>query len=132
MQRISTPTVRIKVYGDQKVTVIGSIVLYMYTSEKTDGVTWQVTHPTGFPILGRTQVKHMNYISYPEIHAPQKPSPVSQDSVKSTDYINSLETMQCSVQSKRAAQSTDSLQSTPSWLTCPSEHIVRLHGVRLA
>ena len=39
----------------------------------------------GIPILGRTQVKPMNYISYPEIHAPQQQqSSVSQDSIKST------------------------------------------------
>ena len=30
--------------------VIGSIVLYMYTSEKTDRVIWQVTNTTGVPI----------------------------------------------------------------------------------
>ena len=58
----------------------------MYMSEKTDRVIWQVTDTTGVPILGRTQAKHMNYISYPEIHAPQ-------DSLKSTDYIHNLETM---------------------------------------
>ena len=33
---LSPPTVRIKAYGDQEVKVIRSIVLYMYTSEKTD------------------------------------------------------------------------------------------------
>ena len=60
-------------------------------------------------ILGRTQAKIMNYISYPEICAPQE-----QDSLKSTDYIYSLETMQCSLQSKKTAQSMDSLQTTPS------------------
>ena len=48
------------------------IVSYdMYTSEKTDRVIWQVTKTTGVPILGRTQEKHMNYISYQEIHAPK-------------------------------------------------------------
>ena len=31
------------------------------------------------PILGRTQAKLMNYISYPEIHAPQ-----DRDSLKTT------------------------------------------------
>ena len=123
MQRLSPPTVRIKAYGDQEVILIGSIVLYMYMSEKTDRVTWQVTDTTGIPILGRTQVKHMNYISYPEIHAPQKQSPVSQDSLKSTDYIHSVETMQCSLQSKRTAQSMDSLHSTPSLnQTAQKEH----------
>ena len=92
-------------------------------SEKTDRVTWQVTDTTGIPILGRTQAKHMNYISYPEIHVPQKQCPVSQDSLKSTDYIHSLETMQCSLQSKRTAQSMDSLQSTPSLnQTAQKEH----------
>ena len=92
-------------------------------SEKTDRVTWQVTDTTGIPILGRTQMKHMNYISYPEIYTPQKQSPVSQDSLKSTDYVHSLETMQCSLQSKRTAQSMDSLQSTPSLnQTAQKEH----------
>ena len=70
-QRLSPPTVRIKAYSDQEVKVIGSIFLYMYTSEKTDRVTWQVTNTTGVPILGKVQAKLMNYISYPEIHAPE-------------------------------------------------------------
>ena len=38
VQRLSPPTVRIKAYGDQEVKVIGSIVLYMYTNEKTDSL----------------------------------------------------------------------------------------------
>ena len=93
---------------------MGSIVLYMYTSEKTDRVIWQVTNTMGVPILGRTQAKIMNYISYPEIHAPpgQVQSPVSTDSLKSTDYTYSLETMNSSVQSTKTAQSTDSLKTT--------------------
>ena len=85
VQRLSPPTVRIKAYGDQEVKVLGSIVLYMHTKEKTDRVTWQVTDTTGVPILDRTQAKLMNYISYPEIHAPQQQqSSVSQDNIKST------------------------------------------------
>ena len=79
------PTVRIKAYGDQEVRVLGSIVLYMHTNEKADKVIWQVTDTMGVPILGRTQVELMNYISYLEIHAPQQQSSVSQDSIKSTD-----------------------------------------------
>ena len=63
MHRLSPPTVRIQAYGDQEVKVIGSIVLYMYTSEKTDRVIWQVTDTTGVPILGRVQAKLMHYIS---------------------------------------------------------------------
>ena len=39
VQRLSPPTVRIKAYGDQEVKVLGSIVLYMHTKEKTDRVT---------------------------------------------------------------------------------------------
>ena len=86
MRRLSPPTVRIKAYGDQEVRVLGSIVLHMHTNEKADRVIWQVTDTLGFPILGRTQVKLMNYISYLEIHASQKQqSSVSQDSIKSTD-----------------------------------------------
>ena len=71
----------------------------MYTSEKTDRVIWQVTKTTGVPILGRTQAKLMNYISYPEIWAPkdQEQSPVSVDSLKSTHYIYSLETTDSSL-----------------------------------
>ena len=57
VQRLSPPTVSIKVYGDQEVKVIGSIVLYMYMREKTDRVIWQVTDKMGVPILGRTQAK---------------------------------------------------------------------------
>ena len=95
VQRLSPPTVRIKAYSDQEVKVIGSIVLYMYTSEKTDRVTWQVMNTTGVPTLGRVQAKLMNYISYSEIHAPenQEHQPVPADSLKSTDYVHSLETM---------------------------------------
>ena len=36
-----------------KQLVIGSIVLYMYMSEKTDKVIWQVTDTTGVPILSK-------------------------------------------------------------------------------
>ena len=109
-------TVRIKAHGNQEVKVIGSIVLYMYTSEKTDRVTWQVTNTTGVPILGRVQAKLMNYVSYHEIHAPknQEHQPVSADSLKSANYIHSLETMGGSLQSKKTAQSMDSLKTTPT------------------
>ena len=103
MQRLSPPTLRIKAYGDQEVKVLGSIVLYMHTSEKTDRVTWQKMNTNGVPILGSTQAKHMNYVSYPEIHAP-----VSQNSLKSTDYVHSLETTQCSLQSRKTALNMDS------------------------
>ena len=85
----------------------------MYMSEKTDRVIWQVTETTGAPILGRVQAKLMNYISYPEIHAPQDQSPVSQDSLKSADYIHSLKTTNHSLQSTKTAQSADSLETTP-------------------
>ena len=88
----------------------------MYTSEKTDKVIWQVTNTTGVPILGRTQAKLMNYISYPEVHAPksQEQSPVPVNSLKSTDYVYSLETMNSSLQSGKTAQSVDSLKTTPT------------------
>ena len=74
----------------------------MYTSEKTDRVIWKVTDTTRVPILGRVQAKLMNYISYPEIHAPheQEQSLVSQDSLEYEDYIHSLKTANCSLQSK--------------------------------
>ena len=88
--------------------MLGSIVLYMYTSEKTDRVIWQVTNTTGVPILGRTQAKIMNYISYPEMHALQEQSSVSQNSLKSTDYVHSLETRSHSLQSTQTTQSTES------------------------
>ena len=80
----------------------------MHTSEKTDRVTWQVANTTGVPILGRSQAKHMNYVRYPVIHAP-----ASQNSLKSTDYVHSLETMHCSLQSKKTAPDSESLQTTP-------------------
>ena len=104
---------------------MGSIVLYIYTSEKTDRVIWQVTNTAGVPILDRTQAKHMNYISYPEICAPtsQEQSPVSVDSLKSTDYVYSQETTNSSLQSKKTVQSTDSLKTTPTTgQTAQEEH----------
>ena len=87
----------------------------MYTSEKTDRVTWQVTSMTGVPILGGVQAKLVNYISYPEIHAPkdQEHQPVSANSLKSTDYVHSIETMGNSLQSKKTVQSMDSLKTIP-------------------
>ena len=97
----------------------------MYTSEKTDRVIWQLTKTIGVPILGRTQAKHMNYISYPEIHAPkdQEQSSVSVDSLKSTDYVCSLETEDSSLQSGKTVQSTDSLKTTPTTdQTAQEEH----------
>ena len=66
----------------------------------------------------------MNYISYPEVHAPksQEQSPVS-DSLKSTDYVYSLETMNNGLQSERTAQSMDSLKTTPTTdKTAQEEH----------
>ena len=88
----------------------------MYTCEKTDRVTWQVMNTTGVSILGRVQAKLMNYINYPEIHAPknQEHQPVSADSLKSTDYVHSLETMEDSLQSRKTAQSMDKLKTTPA------------------
>ena len=97
----------------------------MYTSEKTDRVIWQVTDTTRGPILGRIQAKLMNYISYPEICAPQEQeqSPVSQDSLKSADYIHSLKTTNHSLQSTKTAQSMDSLKATPKTKqTAQEEH----------
>ena len=97
----------------------------MYTSEKTDRVIWQVTNMTGVPILGRTQAKLMNYISYPEIHAPkdQEQSPASANSLKSTDYAYSLETMDSSLQSEKTAQSMDIPKTTPTTdQTAQEEH----------
>ena len=97
----------------------------MYTSEKTERVIWQVTKTTGVPILGRTQERCMNYISYPEIHAhkDQEQSPVSADSLQSTDYIYSLETMDSSLQSRKTVQSMDSLKTTPTtYQTAQEEH----------
>ena len=85
----------------------------MYNTEKTDRVIWQVTDTTGVPILGRTQANLMNYASYPKIHPPRGQSPVSQDSLKSTDYIHNLKTTNNSLQSTKTAQSTDRLKTTP-------------------
>ena len=84
-------------------------------SEKTDRVIWQVKDTTGVLILGIVQAKLMNYISYPEIHTPQEQeqSPVSQDSLKSADYIYSLKTTNHSLQSTKTAQSMDSFKTTP-------------------
>ena len=67
----------------------------------------------------------MNYISYPEICAPQEQeqSPVSQDSLKSADYIHSLKTTNHSLQSTKTTQSMDSLGTTPKTdQTAQEEH----------
>ena len=75
--------------------------------------------------MGRVQAKLMNYISYPEIQAPkdQEHQPVSANSLKSTDYIYSLETMGNSLQSKKTVQSMDSLKTTPTTdQTAQEEH----------
>ena len=104
---------------------MGSIVLYMYTSEKTDRVIWQVTNTMGVPILGRNQAKLMNNISYLEVHAlkSQEQCPVSADSLKSTDYVYSLETTNSSLQSEKTVQSKDSLKTTPTtYQTVQEEH----------
>ena len=92
-------------------------------SEKTDRVIWQVTDTTGVQILGRTQAKLMNYISYPEIHAlpRQGQSPVSMDSIKSTDYVHSLDTTNNSLQSTKTVQSTQSLKTTPTTIQAAQE-----------
>ena len=105
--------VRIKAYGNKEVKVIGSIVLYMCTSEKTDRVIWQITDTMGVPIL----------VSYPEIHAPlgQGQSPVSADSLKSTDYVHSLETANNSLHCTKTAQSMDSLKTAPTTIQATQE-----------
>ena len=114
-----------KAYDGQAVNGIGSIVLYMYMSEKTDKVIWQVTDTMGVPILGRAQAKLMNYVSYPKIHPPQEQSLVSQDSLKSTDYFHSLKTTSQSLQSTKTTQSMDSLKTTPETdQTAQEEHRV--------
>ena len=98
----------------------------MFTSLKTDRVVWQVTDTTRVPILGRTQAKLMNYVSYPKIHPPQEQSPVSQDSLKSTDYVHSLKTTNHSLQSTKTAQSIDSLKTTPKTdqtAACADRHV---------
>ena len=67
----------------------------------------------------------MNYISYPEIHAPKdrEHQPVSANSLKSTGYIHSLETTGNSLQSKKTVQSTDCLKTTPATdQTAQEEH----------
>ena len=121
MRRLSPPTVGIKAYGDQEVRVLGSIVLHMHTNKKADRVIWQVTDTSGFPILGRTKAKLINYITYPEIHAPQQQqSSVSQDSIKSTDpkfnwkfNWSNLTDWSKFGQTVQTAQSMDSLQTKP-------------------
>ena len=55
--------------------------------------------------------KAHDYASYPKIYPPQGLSPVPQDSLKSTDYVHSLETTTHSVQSTKTTQSTDSLKT---------------------
>ena len=97
----------------------------MHTSEKTDRVIWQVTDTMGVPILGRTQVKLMNYIIYPEIQAPlgQGQSPVSMDNLKSTDYVHSLGTTNNRLQSTKTVQSMDNSKTTPTTdQTAQEEH----------
>ena len=94
--------------------MIGSIVLHMYLSEKTDRVIWQVTDATGAPILGRAQAKLMNYLSYPKIHLPPEQSPVSQDSLKSTDYIHSLKTTKHSLQRLHSLWTVSRLHPKPT------------------
>ena len=96
-------------------------------SEKTDRVIWQAMDTTGVPILGTTQAKLMNYVSCPKIHPPQEQSLVSQDSLKSTDYIHSLKTTNHSLQSTKTAQSMDSLKTTPKTdQTAQEEHRVAI------
>ena len=67
----------------------------------------------------------MNYISYPEICAPkhQEQSSVSANSLKSTDYVYSLGTMDSSLPSGKTVQSMDSLKTTPTTdQTAQEEH----------
>ena len=79
----------------------------------------------GVPILGRTQAKLINYISYPKIHPFHGQSPVPKDSLKSTDYIHSLETANHSLQYTKTVQSMDSLKTVPKAnQTAQEEHRV--------
>ena len=65
----------------------------------------------------------MNYISYLEIYAPlgQGQSPVLMDSLKSTDYVHSIETTNNSLQSTKTVQSMDSLKTIPTIVQAAQE-----------
>ena len=65
----------------------------------------------------------MNYISYPEMHAPlgQRQSRVSMDSLKPTDYVHRLETINNSLQSTKTVQSMDSPKTTPTTVQAAQE-----------
>ena len=76
------------------------------------------------------QAKLMNYISYPEIHAPEKQSPVSEDSLQSADYIHSVETTNHSLQSTKTVQSKNSLQLHPYHLKLKDSYIPVQHPPR--
>ena len=54
------------------------------------------------------------YEPHLEIHTPQEQSPVSQDSLKSADYVHSLKTTNHSLQYTKTVQSKDSLKTTPA------------------
>ena len=84
--------------------------------EKTDRVIWQVTDTAGVPILGRVQANLMKYISYLEIHAPREheQSPVSQDSLKSADYVHSLKTTNHSLQRLHSLWTVSRLHPKPT------------------
>ena len=57
----------------------------------------------------------MNYISYPEVHAATNQEvSISVNSLKSTDYVYSLETTNSSLQSGKTVQSRESLKTTPT------------------
>ena len=88
----------------------------MHMSENTDRVIWQVTDTTGVPILGRAQAKLMNYTSYLKIHPPQEQSLVSQDSLKSTDYVHSLRTTSHSLQRLPSLWTVSRLNQKPARL----------------
>ena len=103
----------------------------MHTNKKAD------RDITGVPVLGRTQAtqaKPMNYISYPEIHAPQQQqSSVSQDSIKSTDpkFDQRFDRLKF-IQTVWTAQSMDSLQTKPKFdqkfdQKSTGQNLTRLH-----
>ena len=91
---------------------MGSIVLYMYTSEKTDSHLASHKHNRSPHPRQNPSKDHELYQLPRNTYPGQGQSPVPTDSLKSTDYVYSLETMNSSLQSAKTAQSMDSLKAT--------------------
>ena len=73
---------KIKAFGGSAVHVLGSMMIFLHVGNKTFKALCQVTNTDDCLLMGRTLVKTMGYINYPDIKPPTKSKQNMQTSIK--------------------------------------------------